>query len=181
MSRRRQSLTLGIERPDGEQGQRVLLFRLVLATAQELHTRMDRVLAGHGLTTAQAMLLQRLQAEPEPPTMKRFAAGLAMSHQNLKQIALSLERKGFVEIRPDPLDARARRLHLTERHHQLWRERDDADHAEVARWTAALTADDVRVTVHALDALHEDLMRSRPDARGRQSSGSALVVGGESS
>jgi len=157
---RREELALGVGRPDSGPGQRVLLFRLLLVLAQELHTRMDRLLAESGLTTQQAMLLQRLQAEPEPPTLKHFAAKLAMSYQNLRQIAGALQRKGFVEIVTDPGDARVRRLRLTEHHFHVWQERG-GDHEAVAEWTASLDDDTVRAVVAALDALHEDLMRSR--------------------
>lgn len=143
----------------------MLLFRLVLATAQELHTRMDRVLAERGLTTAQAMLLQRLQAEPSPPTLTEFAARSAMSHQNLKQVAIVLQRKGFLEIRPDPDDGRVRRLHLTEHHFRFWADADPSDHAEVGRWMAGLTSDQLAAAVEALDTLHDDLMRLREEGR----------------
>ncbi|OUL98829.1 MarR family winged helix-turn-helix transcriptional regulator [Variovorax sp. JS1663] len=165
MDLRRQILNLGLESGgDAERAERVLLFRLLLASGMELRTRMDRLLADSGLTTQQAMVLQVLQGQPEPPTLKQLAASLAMSHQNLKQIALALERKGFVEIAPDPQDARARRLHLTRQHHRFWKHRNTDDHAEVEQWTAALSTAEVRGLVRGLDKLHRALMQSRDGA-----------------
>lgn len=165
MDPRRQILNLGLDADrDAEQAERVLLFRLLLANGMELRTRMDRLLSDSGLTTQQAMVLQVLQGQAEPPTLKQLASSLAMSHQNLKQIAGVLERKGFVEIAPDEQDGRLRRLHLTRKHHQFWKHRNTDDHAEVERWTAALSNAEVRGLVRGLDKLHEALMQSR-DAR----------------
>ena len=88
MELRRQILSLGLEADrDAEQAERVLLFRLLLANGMELRTRMDRQLSDSGLTTQQAMVLQVLQGQAEAPTLKQLASTLAMSHQNLKQIA----------------------------------------------------------------------------------------------
>jgi len=162
MDLRRQILNLGLEPDrDAEQAERVLLFRLLLASGMELRARMDRLLADSGLTTQQAMVLQVLQGQDEPPTLKQFASSLAMSHQNLKQIVSVLERKGFVEIALDAQDGRLRRLHLTKKHRQVWKHRDTDDHAEVARWTAALSNAEVRGLVRGLDKLHQALMESR--------------------
>ncbi|MDM0074061.1 MarR family transcriptional regulator [Variovorax sp. J2P1-59] len=140
-----------------------MLFRLLVANGMELRTRMDRQLSDSGLTTQQAMLLQVLQGQPEAPTLKQLATTLAMSHQNLKQIASALERKGFLEIVPDERDGRVRRLRLTTQHHQFWKRRNQDDHAEVAQWTAALSLAEVRVLVRGLDKLHQALMRSRSE------------------
>lgn len=161
MSRRRQTLQLGLPDPATPEAQRVLLFRLLLATAHELRTRMDRRLADSGLTTQQAMVLQVLQGQPEPPTLTQFAARLSMSHQNLKQIASALQRKGLVEIVVDDADARVRRLRLTAAHRRLWQQRDPDDHADVARWTAPLGDGDVARLVKALDRLHAGLVDAR--------------------
>ena len=162
MDLRRQILNLGLEPDrDAEQAERVLLFRLLLASGMELRARMDRLLADSGLTTQQAMVLQVLQGQDEPPTLKQFASSLAMSHQNLKQIVSVLERKGFVEIALDAQDGRLRRLHLTKKHRQFWKHRDTDDHAEVARWTAALSNAEVHGLVRGLDKLHQALMESR--------------------
>jgi DNA-binding MarR family transcriptional regulator len=167
MSSIRETVALGLSDPASPDAQRVLLFRLLVANAQELRTRMDRLLAESGLTTQQAMILQVLQGEPEPPTLTQFAARLAMSHQNLKQIAAVLVRKGLVKIVADREDARVRRLTLTARHHRLWHERDPGDHAAVARWSDVLSEREVRATVKALEALYTSLLATRDDERER--------------
>jgi DNA-binding MarR family transcriptional regulator len=50
-----------------------------------------------------------------PTTISRLAERLEITKQGASQIADDLERRGYVERRPDPSDARARLLHLTAR------------------------------------------------------------------
>jgi DNA-binding MarR family transcriptional regulator len=50
-----------------------------------------------------------------PTTITRLAERLEISKQGAGQIVDDMERRGYVERRPDPSDARARLLHLTER------------------------------------------------------------------
>jgi DNA-binding MarR family transcriptional regulator len=166
MSEPRQRLSLGLEAEPPDVAQRVRLFRLLLASAAELRTRMDRELAAHGLTTQQAMLLYHLEAQAaSPPTLKQLAAQLAMTHQNVKQIALVLERKGFLEIVVDAADARVRRLVLTAHHRRFWRERNPGDYASVVAWTAALVPREVDAVVDGLSKLHASLMATRAAAQ----------------
>lgn len=116
----------------------VQTFRLVIALAQELRTLMDRRLLPGGLTTQQAALLTVIEMAKRPPTMTEAARALAMSHQNLKQLAVALERKGFLEIVPDEQDARSKRMETTKKHRRFWAKRNPQDHACVAQWLDGL-------------------------------------------
>ena len=48
-----------------------------------------------------------------PPTVKELAEIMGSSHQNVKQILLKLEKKGFVSIAVDEQDKRKQRIELT--------------------------------------------------------------------
>ena len=50
----------------------------------------------------------------ESPTIRELAQILGSSHQNVKQILLKLEKKGFVCIVADENDKRKRRIELTD-------------------------------------------------------------------
>jgi DNA-binding MarR family transcriptional regulator len=50
-----------------------------------------------------------------PRTISGLAERLEISKQGAGQIVDDMERRGYVERRPDPSDARAKLLHLTER------------------------------------------------------------------
>lgn len=125
-------------------------FRLVLTLAQELRTLMDQRLQPSGLTTQQAALLTVIEAAGESPTLTETARKLAMSHQNLKQLALALERKGFLEIVPDENDARSKRLQTTRKHRAYWAKRNDQDHAVVAEWLSGLDESEMKTLVKLL-------------------------------
>jgi len=50
-----------------------------------------------------------------PTTITRLAERLEITKQGAGQLVDDMERRGYVERRPDPSDARARLLHLTDR------------------------------------------------------------------
>ncbi len=56
-----------------------------------------------------------------PPTMKELANEMGSSHQNIKQVALKLQRKGLLRLERDKKDARVTRLRLTEQSYDFWK------------------------------------------------------------
>lgn len=136
----------------------VQLFRVVLTLATHLRTRMDQRLAEIDLTIAQAGVLTFVSASERPPTLGETARSLGTSHQNARQVVAALERKGMIEVRPDPVDGRVRRLAVTARVAETFVDRDLADHGEVARWLSALTEDEQRQAVSLLHRVLKDLV-----------------------
>ena len=145
-----QWLELGLAGLPTERAQRVRLLRVLLATASVLRGRLDRLLAPTGITSQQAAMLQLIEAQVKAPTISFVAQAMGMTQQNVKQIALALERKGFLEIAVDTADRRARRLVLTEHHHAFWQQRNPSDFASVEDWTAALSDDQIDTAVALL-------------------------------
>lgn len=143
MPSHRQWLDHGLDALPPEAAARVRLFRLAVASGMALRHRLDREMAATGVTTQQGALLQFIEAQPEPPTLGAVAQALTMTHQNVKQIAAALERKGFLTIEVDARDRRARRLHLTAHHRRFWSRRNPSDFAQVQAWTAGLSDDEV--------------------------------------
>ena len=84
----------------------------VQRAARALARRFDEVLRPLGLTNGQFSLLMSLN-RPEPPGMAPVAALLAMDRTTLTAALKPLERRGLVEVIPDPADKRSRRLKLT--------------------------------------------------------------------
>jgi len=138
---------------------RVRTFRLILILAQTLRTRMDELLRADGLTTQQAALIGVAEALSSP-SLSEAAGALGTTRQNVKQVARALERKGFLRVELDEVDARARRLVVTERSRAYWRGRSADDQHAVAGWFAALS-DDEAATVFEL-LLRVDASFARP-------------------
>ncbi|MGL5674931.1 MAG: MarR family winged helix-turn-helix transcriptional regulator [Cellulosilyticaceae bacterium] len=88
------------------------VFGGVFVTANTLQTVMDRILTQVGLTSKQWLLLAVLEefCKDEPPTLKEAAVLMGSTHQNVKQIALKLQEKGFVSLEKDEKDKRIVRI-----------------------------------------------------------------------
>lgn len=146
-------LDLGLDQLATDQAQRVRLLRTLLSTAAVLRGRLDRTLAPAGVTSQQAAMLQLIEAQPVAPTISFVAQAMDMTHQNVKQIALALQKKGFLDISTDAADRRVRRLQLTAYHHQFWQQRNPADFSSVHDWTAGLSDVEVRQALGLLAKL----------------------------
>jgi DNA-binding MarR family transcriptional regulator len=90
-------------------------FGRVFVLVQHLTRLTDAMLDDWGLTTRQWLLLAiMLRAFPDhSPTLTEAAEVHGSSRQNVKQVALGLEARGFLRLAPDPLDGRAVRLMRT--------------------------------------------------------------------
>lgn len=100
---------------------KTFLFGMLFAAANKLDTLLDRELNPFGLTSKQWFLLVTIDVMFDgPPTIKQAAKEMGSSHQNVKQVALKLERKGLLRLEKDAKDARATRLVLTEKAREFW-------------------------------------------------------------
>lgn len=129
---------------------RLSVVRLVLVLGQHLRTFIDRQLADDGLTTQQAAVLGVVR-NLGAPSLGEIARALGTSHQNAKQVAEPLVRKGFLRWTEDPADARKKRLATTAKNTRHWARRNPTDHAEVLALLADLDAADAR-------AVHDRLL-----------------------
>lgn len=96
---------------------RAEVFGGIFFLAQHLARRVDLALEPLGLTSKQWLLLALLLKKFAGlrPTLSEAARWYGSSRQNIKQIAVQLEARGYLRLEPDPDDARALRLHLTPR------------------------------------------------------------------
>lgn len=91
------------------------IFGGIQIAANQMDTLMERELKEHNLTTKQWLLCVVIQNSfDHAPTIKELAAGMGSSHQNVKQVALKLQEKGFAVLKKDPDDGRVTRVHLTD-------------------------------------------------------------------
>jgi DNA-binding MarR family transcriptional regulator len=93
------------------------LFGSSLVFAQQLMLRVEEFLEPFGLTSRQWLLLAVIDKgfPGYAPTISEASAVFGTSRQNVKQVALQLERRGWLRLVPDPADRRALRLVLTDR------------------------------------------------------------------
>ncbi len=80
--------------------------------ARALARRFDVAFRPLGLTNGQFSLLMSLN-RPDPPPMGPVASLLAMDRTTLTAALKPLQRRGLVEVMPDPNDRRGKRIGLT--------------------------------------------------------------------
>ena len=61
----------------------------------------------------------------EPPTLNDLSEVMGSSHQNVKQILLKLESKGFVSMKTDKKDKRKQRFFVTDKCRKFLEENDN--------------------------------------------------------
>ncbi len=101
------------------------VFSYLFVLNQRIEYIIDSFLEKYDLTTKQLLTLIAIgNAFDYNPSLSEVADVLSTSHQNVKQIALNLRKRGFVEIVVDPKDRRRRLLHLTADNDKFWEERE---------------------------------------------------------
>lgn len=102
------------------------LFGKIFLLNNRLQYIMDKELQKDQLTTKQFLVIATIEKLfDRPPSLKVVAYALSTSHQNAKQIASQLERKGFIAMEKDPDDRRVTRLKVTEKNRRYWDSRAD--------------------------------------------------------
>lgn len=135
--------------------------------ARRLARRFDAALRPFGLTNGQFSLMVALN-QPEPPPMGRLAPFLGMDPSTLTAAVKPLERRGLLQVEPDPEDRRSRRLRITPEGVALLHRAVEVWRAEHAALEAALPPDlphGLRLGLTAVAAVPE--AGPRPE-RGRQ-------------
>ncbi|MBV8779712.1 MAG: MarR family transcriptional regulator [Alphaproteobacteria bacterium] len=122
--------------------------------ARAVARRFDSAFRGFDLTNGQFSLLMSLN-RPDKATMRGVAALLAMDRTTLTAALKPLERRGLVQVTPDPDDRRSRRLVLTAAGRSLltaavpvWRR----EHAALDRVVEAAANRGLRAELRALSA-----------------------------
>lgn len=69
-------------------------------------------LAEMELTSAQGRIMGYLALSPEPPCAKDIEEKFHLSHPTVSGLLARLEKKGFIESRPDEADRRCKRIYM---------------------------------------------------------------------
>ena len=134
----------------------ITLSVALLAAAGELTQRIHEGVVARGfegVRPAHGFAFARLA--PAGGTVTDVAAHLGVTKQAASQLVDELVRKGYVERRPHPDDARARLLVLTELGWACTRAADEAAAEAVRPWVELLGEGEVRV-------LRDQLLRIAP-------------------
>ncbi len=113
-----------IERLDMEKYILVFIFLI----QQRWGYIINKTLEEDKITTKQWLMMIIIEnAFNHDPSMQEVADALSTSHQNVKQLAVRLEARGFMKIERDPDNRRILRLRTTEECRNYWENRAPED------------------------------------------------------
>jgi len=142
------------------------IFGGVQVVANQMDTLLERELKEHNLTTKQWLLTIVVQnIFDHDPTIKEVAKGMGSSHQNVKQVALKLEQKGFVVMEKDSHDARITRIKLTAAVDSFGQESQKKSEIFTEKLFHGITAEELAMTRSALEKMLTNLERMDQESK----------------
>lgn len=92
-----------------------------------------------------------------PPTIKELADIMGSSHQNVKQILLKLEKKGFVNLYMDPEDRRKQRIELTEYCREFCQKNDAMSRQIMEKMFEGISEEQLQTTIQTIMQIENNL------------------------
>lgn len=134
-----------------------MIIQHLFISSLRMEQLMNRELGRDGLTVKQFHLLWVTGTKETPPSIKDLANDLATSHQNVKQISLLLQKKGFLRLEKDPSDRRTWRVHLTEANEFYWKKRAPDHDRSIREIFGTIHDNDLTLLEKELFLLREEL------------------------
>ena len=92
-----------------------------------------------------------------PPSLKELAELMGSSHQNVKQILLKLEKKGYVEFLPDEKDKRKQRVVITEKTLAFCAEHEEGSSRVIQTLFRGIDPAELEATIRTIMKMDENL------------------------
>ncbi|MBQ8799724.1 MAG: MarR family transcriptional regulator [Lachnospiraceae bacterium] len=92
-----------------------------------------------------------------PPTIKELAEIMGSSHQNVKQILLKLEKKGFVRLTTDESDKRKQRIELMPYCYEFCRKNDDKSTELIRKMFDGISEEQLQTTIQTILQIEDNL------------------------
>ena len=93
----------------------------------------------------------------QAPTIKELAEIMGSSHQNVKQILLKLEKKGFVDIEVDENDRRKQRVELTQYCREFCEKNDEVSMQVMKKMFEGVSEEQLQVTIQTIIQIEDNL------------------------
>lgn len=91
------------------------------------------------------------------PTVKELAEIMGSSHQNVKQILLKLEKKGFVHITVDEKDKRKQRIEVTDYCREFCKKNDEMSTNIMKKLFEGVSEEQLQVTIQTIMQIEDNL------------------------
>ena len=93
----------------------------------------------------------------EPPTINELSELLGSSHQNVKQILLKLEKKGFVQFQEDKQDKRKQRISITKECLKFCEKNNETSSQIMQKMFEGISQNDIKTTINTLTKMDDNL------------------------
>ena len=93
----------------------------------------------------------------EAPTIKELSDVLGSSHQNVKQILLKLEKKGFIQFQPDEADKRKQRIVLTDTCRDFCDRNNEMSISIMEKMFEGILDEDIQTTIQTIVKIEKNL------------------------
>jgi len=136
------------------------VFGKLISLSNRLKVIGDRYLSGNDITIIQWLLTVAVaQFGDTPPALGDVSQIMCSSHQNIKQLALKLQEKGFMQIINDREDGRVIRLLLTEKYSCFWDKRQKEVKAFLKELFKVLDRDEIDILFDCLNKLYQSILK----------------------
>jgi len=143
------------------------VFNSLFVLSQRIEYITDSFLEKDQLTTKQLLTLIAIDHSfDHNPSLSEVADVLSTSHQNVKQIALNLKKRGFMRIVVDPNDRRRRLLQLTDTNEIFWEMREQENYDNMKMIFSSLTNSEMKEFSRIIEKLLTNLKRLYIEIRG---------------
>ena len=95
-----------------------ILFGGICKINNQYQTIGDKFYIGISLKQEYLLSVIEYTFNGQGPTINQLSEIIGSSHQNIKQIADKLEKKGYIKIVKDAVDKRKRRIYFTEKYNE---------------------------------------------------------------
>ena len=109
------------------------------------------------VTMKQWFLVAMASQFREPPTLSALAELMGCTRQNVKKLAVLLEKKGFLELRRDGRDARALRVVMTPHCYTYFKGREAAEDELLETLYAGMSQEEIAALHQGMKRLTENL------------------------
>lgn len=143
-----------------------MIFTHVFRLSNILQVYLDNELKEDKITSKQMLFMIVVGSFiDQAPSFKEAAIRSGSSYQNVKQLALKLEKNGYVHISNDPIDKRAKRIHLTDKAMKYWNNREDKDTESIDKLFETFSLDELANFEDYIIRLQESIDRLDKEKR----------------
>ena len=93
----------------------------------------------------------------QPPTLRELSDVLGSSHQNVKQILLKLEAKGYIEFFQDENDQRKQRIRLTKKCIRFCEKNNEMSMKIMSKMFEGIPEKDIKTTIRTITRIEKNL------------------------